>query len=107
MKTGFIYALYYNNKPFYIGQAVDIERRYEDHHRCATNHIKYNNKLYTYIRTLPNKFADVSLKIIKEVEINKLTKWEKKCIKYCIDRNTTIYNYCHYTRKLLDNKYTI
>lgn len=108
-KTGFIYALYYNGKPFYIGQTKDkLENRFRKHFNdCFREKDKY---VYNFIKSKTTKdmfFNDIKCKCIKICKLDDLDFEETKCIKYCIDRKICIYNNCVKTIRYIHSKYGI
>ncbi len=95
-KIGYIYALYYKGKPFYIGQTTNtIKERFNEHRRRRYSNREY--KVYDYIKTITTKENfnnDIIIKPLKVVSIYDIDKTEMLYIKYCIDKGITIYNNC-------------
>jgi hypothetical protein len=94
-KIGYIYALYYDGLPFYIGQTKrSIWQRYKDH---RVNTFNGNNlHLYVYMRSLVTDWDEfqttIYIKKIKEASLCELNDLEKKYISVCLDNNIKLYN---------------
>jgi hypothetical protein len=96
-KLGYIYCLMLDNKPIYIGQTLNIRKRFKEH-KC---NIKDNNKLiYRYIRWYseikPNYTFDI--KVLKCCSDKELNSYEKRYIYFCIKKGYNIKNNCIYTK---------
>lgn len=108
-RYGSIYALYYNDKPIYIGQTKrKPEKRYNDHKKhCFNNlHREYNKSLYKFIRDELNINIDefdnlIKVKTIKVVEFEELDHWEYEAIKFCINKGINLYNVIGVTRRYI------
>jgi predicted GIY-YIG superfamily endonuclease len=90
-----IYALYYKEKPIYIGKTIrDLDKRYKDHKNdCFRS--KVSNKLYEFIRSemTEEQFKSlVVIKLVKEVENKYVNYWEMKTIRFCLSKGVYLYN---------------
>jgi hypothetical protein len=95
MNTGIVYALYYDGKPFYIGQTKRrLWDRYKDHKKETFN--GNNLRLYRYIRSVVDKEEDfqylIHIKKISETTVDKLDDLEVEYIRLCKKSNIKIYN---------------
>lgn len=114
-KIGYIYALYYKGKPFYIGQTRrTIQQRFNDHYElCFYKKAKSNLPerclyIYSFIKRVTNSiyfFNDISYKELKTCYVSELDKEELKYIKYCIDKEIIIFNNCNKTNKYIQEKF--
>ena len=103
MKSGIIYALYYNNMPFYIGQTTKLLKTRFSQHKCfsfSEQAYNYNNTkryLYNYIRsitTYESFYTDITIRLLKVVNIYELDSEEVRYIKHCINNKINLYNSC-------------
>ena len=98
--VGYIYALYYNNKPFYIGQTKDNVKKRLSLHKYKAFKSKRDTNVLLFIRSICNvdNFNEViSIRPLKIVTHYELKYQEAQVIKYCIDRGLKIYNSCTIT----------
>ncbi len=98
---GYIYCLMIDKKPIYIGQTTNIKSRI----KCHKQNIKNNNKLiYRFIRWYAenNPGYLFSIKILKCCPKYELDYYEKKYIKFCLNKGCKIKNDCIYSRHLKD-----
>ena len=98
-KIGYIYCLFLDNNPIYIGQTTNIRKRIKEH-KC---NIKNLDKLiYRYIRWYAKIKPDYSLnvKTLKCCSVNELDSYEKKYIHFSLTKGYKIKNDCVYTKSL-------
>lgn len=93
--VGYIYALYYNGKPFYIGQTKKtISYRFSQHKNSFT---KRNKLVYRFLLSITDKYSfydNVKIRPLKAVSVYNLDYEEMRYVKHCIDNGITIYNDC-------------
>lgn len=100
---GYIYALYYNDTPFYIGQSVVPHNRLRQHHGLAFRWTKkekshtYLTIFIQYMTTSDNFYRDITMRILKICPTNCLLAEEFKYIKHCVDRKNILVNNCTHT----------
>lgn len=100
MKIGYIYALYYNGEPFYIGQTTrTLKKRFADHRSKAKTcrDMKLVNVFMRKVSNASNFYDVISMRLLCECEYCDLNYMEMKYVKYCIDRCRIIYNNCDNT----------
>jgi len=95
--VGYVYALYYKNKPFYIGQTKKTLKERLKYHKYFIFNTNKNSDLCSFVRSISNEdnfYELISIRPIKIVSYNELKYQETQIIKYCIDRGLKIYNSC-------------
>ena len=108
-KVGCIYVLYYNNKPFYIGQTKDrLRTRIRKHfNSCFSSSSRYYY-VYDFIKsktTKDNFYNDITYKCLKICNVNDLDFEEVKYIKHCIDKDVKLFNSCVKTISYISKKH--
>ena len=99
-KVGYIYALYYNGYPFYIGQTTVKPRKRFNKHRTDTFRSRQKD-VYDFIKsvtTIEKFYDDISMRILKCCSVRDLNVEEMNYIKHCIRKKLTIYNNCVKTK---------
>jgi hypothetical protein len=99
MKNGYVYALYYDGNPFYIGQTKRrIYQRYKEHRVQTFN--GNGLRIYEYIRSVVSDWHEfkylIHIRVIKECSIDELDSVEIDYINLCKQNNIKIYNTTHY-----------
>lgn len=97
MAVGKIYALYYKNNVIYIGKTPfenNLEKRLKEffHNSFAC---QYQTKIYSFIRDVTTSktfYTDITIKLIKEVELIELDYYHEKAIKYALSKGARLYN---------------
>lgn len=73
--THFVYALYHNGLPFYIGMSIDPNKRVHDHFRNNSD-----PKMYRFMRRVKST-SEISIVILESY----VTKRVVKCVN-CVER---------------------
>lgn len=73
--THYIYALYHNGNPFYIGASVNPAKRLYDH--FGSNSFP---KVYEYMKGVKN-ISDISIVILEKYNTKKIAKYSKRAEK--------------------------
>ena len=93
--------------PFYIGQTTKLLKiRFSQHKVKAFNNTQ--RYLYDYIRsitTYENFYINITIRLLKVVNIYELDSEEVRYIKHCINNKINLYNSCVKTNSYCVLKY--
>jgi predicted GIY-YIG superfamily endonuclease len=90
----YVYCLFLNKKPIYIGQSYNSHKRYKKHKSS------FHRNVDKYIYNILHKnfdddiFNEITMKTLLCCSSNNADEEEMRLIKMCLDKNINTYNNC-------------